>query len=795
MKCRAILLAPLIAFSFTAQAEIAELRFNDTQNQPKIVVPSVQWINPATSFEADVISGLDRYVQLSLLNVNGASLWSTKSSKVTVDDRMTSSSGYDYYGKRLSVPAFGEDNYTLREVITDLQNNEISRRDYVISIDRTPPKTSTIGYTRNGWQYGSEAIFTSVPSGMQYASVQALVFSGLSDSRSGLDRAEYFLVDSNGVERKRGAVINLVDNSVTVQNTTASDPALAPASQSEYRMGLYVYDKAGNKASVSRQSVIDRVNPSSVLQVLNTRTNTWENYSAGITVYSNPISLRVLRNKSNFTAANKTSFGWADANYQSSDSTYNIYSFNFVFPSTGDIYHEFQTLAGGVRRYHHSELSFTPSPTMELAPKVTSKEIFRSDTGKWSSATGNVRTAKFTQIRVTTEPRNYVQRVAANSNRNWYCLIPVGSTGCTMNVDYIFTSDKGMQYIHLVSGKDGTAIYDNLAGAFVVIWDNNPPVINAVKINRMDKNVTMTVTDDDRINGWQIGAWDTREFGVVLKTETGNVIDLPARTWTESDFKTKNAVISYADLPDGKYTVLSAYARDLVGNTANYVINDLLTIDSTAPLISYRYLNDDPEGKLVKGLENLRISVADPSGDASLESLVLSGGPNSEQVTLAYSSQGSGVYTPEYPRIFPVIAKEDGIYTIEAHAVDASGNRSSKKLNFLYQPANMITLDRLRTLATAAALKTTDNQPLAFIRTSVLRRKDGSVITGQLNGTLSVRKDADFPVSVAGVTVAPGETKAIIFDMGQGEERIYSVTPGKSGVSGTSEFAVEFPQF
>jgi hypothetical protein len=144
MKCRAILLAPLIAFSFTAQAEIAELRFNDTQNQPKIVVPSVQWINPATSFEADVISGLDRYVQLSLLNVNGASLWSTKSSKVTVDDRMTSSSGYDYYGKRLSVPAFGEDNYTLREVITDLQNNEISRRDYVISIDRTPLKLAQL---------------------------------------------------------------------------------------------------------------------------------------------------------------------------------------------------------------------------------------------------------------------------------------------------------------------------------------------------------------------------------------------------------------------------------------------------------------------------------------------------------------------------------------------------------------------------------------------------------------------------------------------------------------------------
>lgn len=37
---------------------------------------------------------------------------------------------------------------------------------------------------------------------------------------------------------------------------------------------------------------------------------------------------------------------------------------------------------------------------------------------------------------------------------------------------------------------------------------------------------------------------------------------------------------------------------------------------------------------------NLRISVTAPSGDASLEFRVLSGGPNSEQVTLVYTSQG-----------------------------------------------------------------------------------------------------------------------------------------------------------
>ncbi|WP_159178788.1 DUF4165 domain-containing protein, partial [Klebsiella pneumoniae] len=76
---------------------------------------------PVTSFDVAVISGLDRYITLSLLKSDGSLIWSTKSSLVTVDDRTTSSTGFDYYGKTLTVPAMGEDSFTLREVITDLQ--------------------------------------------------------------------------------------------------------------------------------------------------------------------------------------------------------------------------------------------------------------------------------------------------------------------------------------------------------------------------------------------------------------------------------------------------------------------------------------------------------------------------------------------------------------------------------------------------------------------------------------------------------------------------------------------------
>lgn len=101
------------------------------------------------------------------------------------------------------------------------------------------------------------------------------------------------------------------------------------------------------------------------------------------------------------------------------------------------------------------------------------------------------------------------------------------------------------------------------------------------------------------------------------------------------------------------------------------------------------------------------------------------------------------------------------MYHLEALAIDESGNRTTKTLNFTYQPADLIMLDNLKTLATAVALKATDNTPLAIIRTSVLRRQDGSIITGQLNGTLTVQKNAQFGVTVAGVTVQPGETKSL----------------------------------
>ncbi|HHT4045542.1 TPA: Ig-like domain-containing protein [Enterobacter hormaechei] len=596
MKIKLALLIAFAGFSAGASAEIAEFSFKDTLNVKKTVSPASVWINPVTSFDVAVISGLDRYITLSLLKSDGSLIWSTKSSLVTVDDRTTSSTGFDYYGKTLTVPAMGEDSFTLREVITDLQGKEVSRQDYPLAIDRTPPATGTISYTRNGWNFGSEAIFT-------------------------------------------------------------------------------------------------------------------------------------------------------------------------------------------------------PAPAMEIAPKIVAKEMYRSDTSEWlTQASISVKTATISRIKVTAEPRPYVQKFRTVKNAAWFCTIPVGQSSCEMTVNFNYTSDKGFEYLHLYSGKDGDSIFDALAGNFTVIWDNNPPVVNVAQVNKASKTITMTATDNDRVNAWNISYWDTKVFEATLKNARGETFTLKPVTVSESDYKTKNATFSYAGLPDGDYTVVSVSATDLVGNTGTKTLNAPLKIDSTLPVIAFSFNGADAEGKLVKGLENLRISVTDASGDASLISLQLAGGPNSEKVTLAFTPLSKDVFIPEYPRIFPNTDESGQMYHLEALAIDESGNRTTKTLNFTYQPANLIMLDNLKTLATAVALKATDNTPLAIIRTSVLRRQDGSIITGQLNGTLTVQKNAQFGVTVAGVTVQPGETKSLSLDLGNGEERTYPVTPAVSGQSGTATFTIEFPQ-
>ena len=159
---------------------------------------------------------------------------------------------------------------------------------------------------------------------------------------------------------------------------------------------------------------------------------------------------------------------------------------------------------------------------MEIAPKIVAKEMYRSDTSEWlTQASISVKTATISRIKVTAEPRPYVQKFRTVKMQPWFCTIPIGQSSCEMTVNFNYTSDKGFEYLHLYSGKDGDSIFDALAGNFTVIWDNNPPVVNVAQVNKASKTITMTATDNDRVNARNISYWDTKVFEATLKMPGG----------------------------------------------------------------------------------------------------------------------------------------------------------------------------------------------------------------------------------------------------------------------------------
>ncbi|AUW39356.1 Ig-like domain-containing protein [Escherichia coli] len=786
---------PLIVAVYTAllfplysQAQLYNYSYTDTRGTKVNAEPTREYLNPGSAITLNLISGLDRYERVTVTrSSDNVQMFQSVTGLVTVADRITAADGSEYYGKSMTLPVLGEGTFSLKSETLDNKSNVVATTSYSFSIDITPPVLpDPMQWIRAGFQYGSLDIFGD------RTATQAISLSNVSDARSGLDKAEWFAIDSSGVRRTVNAQLNALTGVVQALAAVAAGSTVAPVSPAYYTVGFRVYDKAGNWTETSHRSGIDRTIPSYIQhQVRNAKTGVWEDYVPGMTIFENPVKFRYKRLKSDSTNFNGTDFGWVDQ-ITNSDNTYFYTEATVSYPETY-MYYELHTKAGLNVNLQYKTLKFTPGNGVAEAPRYLSGQYHFRDANTWTSSD----IVRFTGPdcvdlgSVNVEPRSYVQTATIVGIGS--CNVSVGESSCQVSMNYCKTSGKG--YVPYQIHIRGTGSYANLGGLqshFYTYWDMNAPVINSIVSSPLDKTVVMLVTDSDVTNDWTNYMWATNIFNLTLKDTSNKVSTLSPKNVTVLNYQLKQVTFDYSALPSGKYTATGA-ATDTYNNTAELTLSNTILHDVTPPVVDISFEGKQADGALVKGLENLVITLADDMTKASLKSITLSGGPTSDKVSVGWYSQGTDKYGLNYPRIFPATDDADS-YQLTAVAVDEAGNTTTKVSRFRYVPNNLIEFNTLKTLAVGMGLKTSDNQPLAYLRTNSIRKKDGSLITGAQTGTLTVRKDAAFAVSMNGVAVVPGDSKDITIDFGQGDGVLIPIFPATSGNVGESSFMIELPQ-
>ena len=774
--------------SSPASAQLYNYSYNDTGGKLVTAKPDTAFLNPSGVITLNLISGLDRKERVTVTrDSDKTSMFEGTTSLVTVADRITSIDGAEYYGKSLVLPTLGEGAFTLKSDTLDNKGNLVSSSTYPFSIDITAPSIpDPIVWIRAGFMNGSIDVFGNT------TATQALSVSRLSDAGSGLSKAEWFAIDDAGTRRAVPTDLNPLTGEALAPAAIAAGVVVAPKDQSYYTVGFRIYDKAGNYRDVTHRSAIDRTVPAFMqYQVQNAATGVWQDYVPGMTIYANPLQFRFKMRKQDAADFNGTDFGWYGQG-KSSDADFAYINATLSYPETYN-YYEIFTKAGLRHHLSFNTLRFTLGPGVSEAPRYVKGIFHLKNANTWSDG-DTVRMTSPDCVDsgvVTTEVRSYTQLV--NIDNVGSCTIAPNQTSCTLTTNFCKLTDRGYDPRQIIiTGTDAYAGLGGRGSYLYSYWDYNPPVINSVTVKPEEKQIVMRVTDADTVNDWRSYMWVTNSFALTLTDGSGKALVLSPASVNSLNFQLKEVVFSYGSLSSGQYTA-SASATDTYGNQATTKLPGTIKHDVAPPIVSVMFKGQPADGQLVRGLENLEIHLTDDMTQPSIISVSLEGGPTSDKVKVGWYNKGNNISGLQYPRIFPSTDDDDS-YTLTVVASDEAGNVTTKASRFRYVPDNLIEFNNIKTLAVNTSLKATDNTPLAFLQTNSIRKKNGELVTGPQTGTLSVRKDAAFGITLNGITVVAGETKDITINFGSGDGILIPVFPAEKGKRGISDFILELPQ-
>ena len=764
-----LILIALSAFSLPSYARVYEYVFKDVYGTDKSVSAEAGILNTNEKIQVRIISGLDRKIQVTVKKDN-VGVYSFTTESVTVNDRIKASTGEEFYGKTLTLPPLSDGSYVITSDILNTQNTVIDSTSHNFIIDTVGPLSDNLSVDQNP---GYDMVLTGERWELGLGA-EAKLYLNVKNVKSatGFDKATIQVIKPDDtVFSTTDMVYDSGSASLSIPWTKGnmSRSSWMPVSNAdvEYRFRVTLYDKAGNhKVLPDQKFIFDSdlgeytlfavYDPTSKTSVVPGFSEGYIAYKPGMTVNQNPLTLVY--------------------SYVSAKTAYKV----------AYVIHNGYQWGGGSLSYNINLGS--EAPASPAAPEVwlTSDIKGEMNAGSylWDSKDLPV---KFSSVKITASPRNYGQR--AMSGNTEICQIPAGETECTGAVSWsIPKSGNGITtYFFRLTDMDKTLSSVTVEKRHH--WNTDLlPKITGYSYQEENKTVLLFVTQPGR-----------GKFRDLLQLKSAALIDSDTGDQLLSGIQTALSGEDYtysfdlSKLAEGKYN-LGFLAKDSFNNETSSPFINLIN-DKTPPVVNFKYENAPlSPGATVFGLENISITLNDELTAPSLVRLELKGGPASDSVILGFNQNTDGSYTPDYPRLFPSLDANTDKYTLTAYATDAKGNTTQKSIQFAYYPKNLVTLEKLKTLGVVKALKTSDNTPLAVMRTGQLRRNDGSLAKGIQTANITVRKDADYAINILGNVIHPGETKEIQIDLGTGENSTVPIFTAENGSTGESNFIIEFPQ-
>lgn len=796
MKIKLITTLILTTLAFPSYSRVYEYTIKDIYGTSKSVSADSGALNTSDKIQISFISGLDRKIQVTVKKDN-LGVYSMITDGVTVNDRIKASTGEEFYGKTITLPPLSDGNYVITSEILNTQNTVIDSTSQKFIIDTSGPSADNLSieqtpsydmvFTGERWELGQGA------EAKLYLNVKNI------KAATGFDKATIQVI------RPDNTIYSITDMMYDSGSASLSVPwtrgnmsrsSWMPQSNAdiEYRFRVTLYDKAGNRKVLPDQKFIFDsdlgeytlfavYDPNAKSSVIPGFSEGYVEYKPGMTVNQNPLTLVYRVPSKNMREYNKA--GLKFGTIISEANGYSYVSAKTAYKVTYVIHNGYQW--GGSSLAYDIKLG-NDAPISPATPEawLTSDKKSEMNSGSylWNSKDLPV---KFSSVRIIASPRNYDQ--LAMSGNSEICLVPAGETECTGPVSWTIpnTGNGIATYSFRMTNLEKTL--SSVAIEKRHHWNTDLiPRITGYSYQEESKTVLLFVTLPER---GKFRDLLQLKSAVLLDSDSGEQLLSGTQTTLSGDDYTYSFNLS--NLAEGKYN-LRFLATDTFNNDTSSPFINLIN-DKTPPEISFNYDNSPlSSGTTVYGLENISVSLFDALTSPSLVRLELKGGPASDSVVVGFNQNTDGSYTPDYPRLFPSLDSNTDKYTLTAYATDAKGNSVQKSIQFAYYPKNLVTLEKLRTLGVVKALKTSDNTPLAVMRTGQLRRNDGSLAHGIQTANISVRKDGDYAINILGIVIKPGETREVKMDLGTGENSTVPIFPAENGSTGQSNFIIEFPQ-